>query len=352
MALALGSCGDSPLRNGEGPREVDLEALFAPPTAEERQAVEADWAARHVGAAGVEEEDDWQAEMAGRGVRVRIVSHLVDGLRHVGAVIHPAHDPGAPLPVLVYAHGGDRGVSVDAEVLGLAAGLGLGSADYVIVVPSFRSEALRFGGRSWQSEGEPSPWDGDVDDALALLDVALGLVPYADPERIGVLGLSRGGAVGLLMGIRDPRIDAVVSYFAPTDFFGPFVRGVFSETLEGRPPNLPGIGFLIDRVIGPLRDGARTPVEVRLELLRRSSARFAHRLPAVQIHHGTADAVVPVEEAEHMAAAMAELGRGPPGFEVHLHPGAGHTPAEMPRSFARVRDFLAIHVVEGAPSGP
>ena len=63
---------------------------------------------------------------------------------------------------------------------------------------------------SYRSDGNASPWDWDVDDALALLDVAISTTPEANSDRIGVLGISRGADVAMLMAIRDPRIDAVV----------------------------------------------------------------------------------------------------------------------------------------------
>lgn len=339
--LVLAGCGDSPSRpDGNGdPTGVDLLALFAPPTAAEREAVAADWATREVVAEAVVEEAERVVQVGGGSVRLRVISHVVDGHRHHGAVLEPLAPPPGTVPILVYAHGGDGGVSLD-EVLLVAEALGLAPDDYVIVVPSFRSESLRIGGDTWVSQGPASPWDRDVDDALALVEVAIAAVPFADPGRIVALGLSRGGAVALLMGIRDPRIRGVVSYFAPTDFFGPFVQDVVREVLAGSTPALPGVDALARDFIEPLREGVITTQDVRLELLRRSSARFAQRLPAVQIHHGTADDVVPVEEAQHLVSAMQALGRGPPEFQAYIYPGAGHSPLAMPQSVPRVRSFL------------
>jgi len=351
-ALLLFGCGDS--LSGPDPGDVvagvDLDVLFAAPTSTERAQVDEDWASRSPVAEGVAEEGERVAELGGVPVRIRIVSHLVDGHRHYGLIVEPQEAPFDPVPVLMYAHGGEGGVSLE-ELLLVASALQLSGDDFVLAAPAFRSETLRVGAESWLSEGPASPWDRDVDDALALLEVVLATVPFADPNRLGVVGLSRGGAVALLMGIREPRIRGVVSFFAPTDFFGPFVRGVFRETLLGRPPSLPGVGFLAQEIIEPLREGTMAESEVRLELLRRSSARFAERLPAVQIHHGTADGIVPVEEAEHLIAAMDLLGRGPPDFQAFLYPGAGHSPIQMPESAGRTRAFLAAVLGEASGGG-
>jgi len=338
----LGACGDSPTEivNDDVVAGVDLAALFAPPTSAERAQVEGEWATRNPEADGIVEEHEGEVQVGTRTARVRVVSHVVDGHRHFGAILQPMETTTASLPVLVYSHGGDGGVSLQ-EVSLVLTSLNLSPDDLIVVVPSFRSEPLDFAGQRWHSQGPASPWDRDVDDALALMEVALATVPPADPDRIGVLGLSRGGAVGLLMGIRDERIQAVVSFFAPTDFFGPFVEEVVRETLLVRPPDLPGLDVLAAEILEPLRRGEVTIDQVRLELLRRSAARFADLLPAVQIHHGTADTDVPVEEAEHLIAAMEGLGRGPPEFEAHLYPAAGHNPLEMPQSIPRSRDFLS-----------
>jgi dipeptidyl aminopeptidase/acylaminoacyl peptidase len=340
-ALFLFGCGDSP--SGPDPGDVvagvDLDVLFAAPTSTERTQVEGDWDSRSPVAEGLAEEGERAAELGDVPVRIRIVSHLVDGHRHYGLIVEPQEAPSHPVPILMYAHGGEDGVSL-GELLLVASALELSGNDFVLAAPAFRSEPVRVGEESWLSDGPASPWDRDVDDALALLEVVLATVSFADPDRLGVVGLSRGGAVALLMAIREPRIRGVVSFFAPTDFFGPFVRGVFRETLLGRPPSLPGVGFLAREIIAPLLEGTMDESRVRLELLRRSSARFAERLPAVQVHHGTADGIVPVEEAEQLIAAMELLGRGPPDFQAFIYPGAGHSPFQMPESAERTRAFL------------
>jgi dipeptidyl aminopeptidase/acylaminoacyl peptidase len=352
LALLVSGCeSTSPLEpeNGDVVGGVDLAVLFAPPTSAERTAIQADWAQRVPEAVGIEEEHAEGATIGGVPAHVRIVSHLVDGHRHFGAIIEPASEPAGELPVLIFTHGGDQGVSVD-EVLFVAGALGMTADEFVFAVPSFRSEPLHLGESTWQSAGPSSPWDRDADDALSFLEVALLTTPFADPGRIGVLGLSRGGTTGLLMGIRDPRISSVVSYFAPTDFFGPFVEEVVRETLLERPPELPGIDFLVNRIVERLQDGTLSVEDGRLELLRRSPAWFADRLPSVQLHHGTADTVVPVDEAHRLVGAMEDLGRGPPEFEAHLYSGAGHNPLHMPQSLPRVRAFMETFVKGGVPT--
>jgi dipeptidyl aminopeptidase/acylaminoacyl peptidase len=143
------------------------------------------------------------------------------------------------------------------------------------------------------------------------------------------------------MAIRAPRIDVVVEFFGPTDFFGPFVQQVAEEVLLGQPPGLPGVDWLDQALLQPLKNGQLTIDDVRPEILRRSPVYFADRLPDVQVHHGTADTTVPVGEGERLIEVMGALGRGPPEFEGYIYPGAGHDPLSMPLSIPRAVAFLA-----------
>jgi dipeptidyl aminopeptidase/acylaminoacyl peptidase len=319
---------------------VNVTRLFARPSQAEIDAILGEWATRDPQARAIQEIESSTIFLDTTPAALRIVSHEVDGVRHVGAIVAPANAAPASLPVLVVAHGGDNGVDLDGALQLLDIALGDLRDDFVLVAPSFRSEPLSFSGRQYVSEGEPSPWDRDVDDALALLNVALTTTPAADAERIGVLGLSRGACVGLLMAIRDPRIDLVIEFFGPTDFFGPFVQEVAEEALRGQPRNLPGVNHLNGTVIEPLKRGELTIADARPELLRRSPVYFARLLSQVQVHHGTADVVVPVGEATRLIEVMRALGRTAPAFESYIYVGGGHDPLSLPGSVERSLGFL------------
>lgn len=341
VALALlSSCDDA---SGPGDRiveGVDFAELFAPPTAAEIDAILDEWSARDVSARDVSELVDSVLSIGTTQAALRIVSHDVAGVEHIGAIMTPVGATPGSLPVLVFAHGGDGGQSLDAILPLLPLFLGDAAAAFVFIVPSFRSEPLVFAGTEYRSGGEPSPWDRDVDDALALLNVALETTPEADPQRIAVLGFSRGAAVGMLMAIRDARIDAVVEFFGPTDFFGPFVQDVVEEALRGSPRDLPGLDFLNTTFIQPLKRGTLAIEDVRPELLRRSPVYFAEMLPQLQVHHGTDDATVPVGEAERLIEVMQALGRGEPEFQFYIYEGGVHDPLTLTGSIERTRSFL------------
>jgi dipeptidyl aminopeptidase/acylaminoacyl peptidase len=319
--------------------EVDLAALFAPPTDAEIAAVRAEWAARDTEPDDVRVEGSEEFVLGSVPATLRILSHAIAGGRHYGAVVTADGAAAGSLPVVVYAHGGDQGVST-SELALVAFALGDVSAGFAWVVPSFRSETLRTAEGTRQSGGGASPWDLDVDDAMALLGAALGETPEADADRVGVLGFSRGAGVGLLMGTRDARVDRVVEFFGPTDFFGPYIRTVVEEALEGSLRNLPGLSTLNDRFIQPYAAGSLTVAEARTEFVRRSVVLFAADLPELQIHHGALDEVVEVSQAERLIEVLEAMGRGPPGDGYFVYPGGTHDPITLPGSVERARAFL------------
>ncbi len=324
----------------EGDREVagvSFVDLFRPPGLDEIFAVESDWAKRSTAAVDVRTEARFRISVS----TLTIVSHDVGGVRHMGAILAPDGASPESLPVLVYSHGGDGGVSIDNELLFVLSLFDEIANDFVYVVPSFRSESIRFQGNTWTSEGPPSPWDYDVDDALALLSATPGVTAAADMDRIAVIGFSRGAGVALLMGIRDPRIDSIIEFFGPTDFLAPFVQDVVEEALLGSPRDLPGLVFLNENFIQPVKNGDLTIDEVRTELIRRSPVLFVDRLPDLQIHHGTDDLIVPVSQAERLIAAMQSAGRGAPSFESYIYEGGQHNPLTMTGSLDRTVEFLS-----------
>ena len=321
--------------------DTELESLFAPPTRAEMDAVRADWAGRGTSAADVRVELSEELSLGGSNANLRIVSHTVSGNRHYGAIVTPAGAKKESLPVLAYLHGGESGVSVaDLQIAAAALGEDLRQS-FVYVVPSFRSEPLRHGAAEWVSEGTPSLWDRDVDDVIALVNVAFETTPEAKPGGYNLLGGSRGGGVALLAGIRDERVERIVSFFGPTDFFDEWVREIVREAALRMPRRLTGVTHLDSTIVQPYIRGDIPRSEARLELVRRSPVLFAADLPALQIHHGTIDFVVSVSQARSLIRAMDALGRGPPDFEAWIYESGGHDPISLEEAIPRAVAFLS-----------
>ncbi len=361
VALLLAGCDltstDDGLVGG-----VDVDALFAPPTADERNAILDKWADRDLSVRNFEVLGQRSEELENGDFDIQLVRHEVDGKRHVGAFIVPSEADG-PLSLIIYNHGGDSGVSIDDDVLPLITGMDeLGQA-FAYVVPAFRSQSVEAGGFSFTSEGEPSPWDGDVDDALALLNAATENLELTDGSRIGVIGFSRGATVAQLMAIRDDRIDAVVSFFGLTDFYGPFVRQLITDALRDGSNPPPGMDVLIQDFIEPLQRGDLSIQDVRSQLTRRSVVEFAGRLPALQVHHGEDDPVIPTEEALALDDALEAAGRSADtdaSYELFIYESNPPYPSEtleqhdsdaLPQSLQRTATFFqSVLLAETAPA--
>lgn len=317
---------------------VDLDELFAPPSTSEIAAIEQDWAGRIIASENAEIVHEETLTVPGWSGNVAVVRHRVGDVRHYGAVIVPRLDENRPRPILVYLHGDDDGIVLDDEIERVMEQATQIRDSFIVVVPSYRSEAVRIGGRTFTSDGPPSPWNYDVDDALSLLEAAFALFPQADEDRIAAVGFSRGSTVAMLMAARDPRIDAVVEFFGATDFYGSFVREVIRDALRGRLRDLPGLNYLNETTIQPLKNRRITVADARAELTRRSPLSFADRLPALQVHHGVKDLTVPVSEAHALIAMMTSMGAE--SFESYLYPEGHHHPLTLHGSAGRTASFL------------
>ena len=320
--------------------EDSLDVLFAPAEEDELSAVRADWASRDFSAAGGMIELEEAYSMGGSPTTLRIVSHQVAGVRHYGAIIVPDGADNEGLPILVFAHGGDDGVSVESTLFILTVALGERTDDFIYLIPSFRDEPLEYGDRAWRSEGPASPWDHDVDDALALTNLAMETIPEAQTDRYFVVGASRGGGVAMLMGIRDERIAGVITFFGPTDFQNEWARDIAILLVSGVTVDLPGVEYLRATYVVPWWTGDISLQDARLALIRRSAILFVEDMPPLQVHHGDMDGVVSVTQAESMIRTMEQIGRGAPEFEAYIYPGGTHDITSMPSAIPRALVFL------------
>ena len=360
---------------------VDLTRLLAPPTDAERTAVQADWDARRPEARGVEVVGP---VAMGDGSDLYAVSHETVGGpgaagRHVGLVRVPGGAQFAP--VLIVHHGGDGGIAAvgqdpNTAVSAMAQAFPALFATSVQIFPATRGEAVQTApfallGGTRVAGGDPSVWDYDVDDAMALLSAVLESPAFADAidgSRIGALGFGRGAETALLQTARDPRIDAVIAYYPPADFFNPAAQNL-ARILLGPDGDarrmalaLPGARVLLDGVLAPLQGpGGSVSASAdydaaRRALVRRSASAFAGRLRNVQLHHHHRDGVVPVAFSEALAAHGGAV-EGLFEFDAYGEPAAGpadltpavHSPLAMPASIPRTEEFFGRLVASQAP---
>jgi len=326
-----------------------LSRLFIPPSPDEIEDVELDWAARTADIEG------FQVEAVGLGSsneRIEIVSHLSGGDRHFAAIRFPQdYQPGQPHPALILCHGGLNGVSVDeaANLLSTFPGQCVDD-NYFILMPSYRGEALvsSFAG-PFLSEGETSFADRDVDDVISMLSVVLMQYVDIDDARVAAWGISRGGATAMLLKARDPRVRRVVDLFGFTDLSLPSVQAeAFDIVNNGATPT--GIGRVIyEAAVSPWLNGTMTLAEARLAWIRRSPVFFVDHLAPIQIHHGLQDLSVEPAHSISLLDQLSALNLPAGEVEGYLYPNGAHGLSSLVGQGPRVESFLCD--LQLGPSG-
>ena len=272
---------------------INWDSLFAEPHLAELQHMLESWQKRPVQANEVEVIKEFKGT---QHHQIQIVSHFVGDQKHYGALFLPNNyvnvSPGS-FPVLIFAHGLDQDhpvVSIYGGFLKYA--LNALDSNTIVIVPSFRGQSLRLSNQYYCSDGFfGDAFDGATDDALALLNVCLSNIPAADTNRISIAGVSRGGTVALLAGIRDSRIKLVIDYAGPTNFPS---RDVHSRYLKQYKYQ-----FL----------GNKAPIaELRKRILASSPYYFTEYLPDVVVGHGAKDHVVPLSQAQILIDRLQEKG--------------------------------------------
>ncbi|HET6171085.1 MAG TPA: S9 family peptidase [Gaiellales bacterium] len=235
------------------------------------------------------------ARTAAIGERRRLRWSAPDGLEIEGFLTLPRGEP--PFPTILLVHGGPIGAFVDVPPRGSV--LALIERGYAIFGPNVRGSAGR--GREFAALVVGDMGGGDVGDMLSGLDELVGQ-GVADPERLGVMGLSYGGFMACWLPTQDPRFRAAVAMSPVSDWyserFGSNLGAWVGDFLDGEPK--PSGGQYFDR----------------------SPVLFAHadRTPTL-LTAGMLDLATPPGQAIEFHNALAE--RGVP-TDVAIYPGEGH----------------------------
>ena len=232
-----------------------------------------------------------------------------DGVR-LHAWLMPARGvaPGAPAPAVLHVHGNAGNIASHDSFSRFLTDAGM----HVLIFDYRRY------GRS--DDTGPLRRAALVADTRAALD-ALFARPDVDPHRVGVLGVSLGGAFALEAAADDSRVRAVATLSAFSSW-----QGIASDAA-------PLLGPLL---IPPGVDGVD------------AAARLGSR--PFLVMHGDADAVVPPRHARLLADAAAAAGVR---AETWTAPGGDHNGMvqSMPEARERLIAFFAEHLGHAATGG-
>jgi fermentation-respiration switch protein FrsA (DUF1100 family)/LysM repeat protein len=228
-----------------------------------------------------------------------VISYDSDGI-YVTGLMNVPKDGEGPWPVIIVLHGGIDQSSYQPGDGTFEHGDFFARHGYVVFMPDYRSY------NDTEGSGSPLkiPWVIDIMNLIAALPTA----PEADPSRVGVMGQSRGGGLaGYIMVISDVQ---AVSLYNPLSTDQALVwyryRDVFNSTwpvtdaeIYGSPETNPDGYYQV------------------------SPNNYLDRISMpVQLHHGDADNVVPVEWSRDLNQRLLDLGKN---IEYYEYPGGPHT---------------------------
>ena len=190
---------------------------------------------------------------------------------------------------------------------------------YITIAPDYRSHGGSDNGTSFFHIG----YAEDVLNLIASLDS----LKEADSSRIGIWGHSMGGGVALRAAVVSKKVDAVA-------VFGSVSADERVNYLYGM-GNAPGAGAA--------QLGSPQSAENRIVYRRVSPINYLDRIPALSIHHGQADSIVPFQWSQDLFKQAQKDGIE---AELFLYPGAEHilVDADWQLAMQRTADFFDTYV--------
>ncbi|MFK7774562.1 MAG: alpha/beta hydrolase family protein [Saprospiraceae bacterium] len=242
-----------------------------------------------------------------------LLEHFAEGQKHYGIILTPSQfDSTQKYPLLLYATGLNQATPIYNLDHSYIKSLLPKFENYFIVIPSFRGQAFQIGDEKYCSDGFfGDAFDGATDDALRLLFLAKKqFSENINTKRMVSYGVSRGGTVALLAGIRSPELNGVISTTGPSDFSSREVYNRYNFQFRYQ--------YLSE--VKPM-------MELRKKMLRSSPIHFVENISQpVFLLYGKNDRVVPLSNAERILKKL----EGKNDLE-YFFPEAGHSFEESDR---------------------
>ena len=243
------------------------------------------------------------------------ITYASDGLPVRGMLIQPKNRGNRKWPAIIFNRGGtgdygrigNYGVPCKQEhdtCLYLVDLYLLAKAGFVVIASDYR-----FHGPT----GKRDEWGGvDVNDVLNLVP-ALKSLAFVDPERLYMLGQSRGGTMTYIALKRGAQVKAAAVIAGPSELKGDtswFIHGVWfvngNEWFDGAAKVWPDYAHRAEEYYRA-RSAVDWPEQINVPVL---------------ILHSRTDRLVPVRQALLIAQALQEKNKV---YELHVYDGDGHS---------------------------
>ena len=258
-----------------------------------------------------------------KGVETKTFFYESDGLKVKGYMAYPK-DVSKKYPVIIYNRGGNREFGNLNEYKMAFIIAKVASWGYVVVASQYRGND---GGEGIEEFG-----GADVQDVIHLIDVVSNL-SYADNERIGMYGWSRGGMMTYLALMQTNKIKAAVVGGAVTDL------KAMDESRNGE------MGVYVYSELMPGYEKNKDSV-----MAIRSAIYHADKLPKatpILLLHGTSDWRVIPEESLNMAT---ELQKAKVPYSLVMYEGGDHGLSEFRNEVdEQVKTWLDKYVKNNHP---
>src|SRR5437870_197413 len=247
----------------------------------------------------------------GSNYRQYVASYLSDGPKINALLTVPnGAKPATGWPVIIFNHGYIPPTVYRTTERYVAYVDAFARNGYIVFKPDYRG----FG----SSQGTPVSAYYAPDDTIDVLNAVTTMQRYgsADPSRIGMWGHSMGGNITLRALVIDPRIKVAVIWAGVTATYYDMLYNWHPPAADRPPPSFAG--------------GARqtylakygTPDQNKAFWDSISPMAYLADITApIQIHHGTADAEVPLQFSQTLASDLKAAGKP---VELYTYAGSDH----------------------------
>lgn len=304
---------------------IPISELMREPSNEELDEILLEWQGKDFSPRNI---DIVHQEEMPNGDSITIISHLVNGFTHYGAIRIPKNLDVAKAPILLELEGGGTGVDV-SKLRPFTQGRCQEQTDkFISILPSYRGCMLRGKEFCFRSEGYfGDPWLGPAEDAIALLEAVKHFYNKPDSTRVLASGLSRGATVALIIGSLTEKLDYIIATSTHTKFLDAYVI------------NNERVGQSYARAF---YTPTASPEHIRKRMIASSPYYFADKLPGFELHQGALDELTTIWHARVLESRLQEIGRDSSTYHLYMYQDKGHGYDDIQMVCQSMQEFIDI----------